>query len=205
MAHSSQDREPQNAGASPVADAPDPGGAPDQRLCVERSVSWPTVDELRELIHQYTVGRARLFKVRQPWAGLLVLGVKDVENRSYRLADCDGLWLIVVSSMSAPSRDMNADMHRRLGHARLADADAVDTRGRILGAVRLRGSAQTVDSVWHNPLDWGWLIDRAIRFQTPIALSPDDRFQIQVSSEHRPQYLGYITQAIEVLMQRDDF
>ena len=52
-----------------------------------------------------TAGDVRMFKVKQPWADLLVKGIKRIENRSYPIvspekADQYPIWLIIVSSKS---------------------------------------------------------------------------------------------------------
>jgi hypothetical protein len=133
----------------------------------------------------------KIVKVKQPWAQALVLGEKDVENRTWPLTpDCGPdrpVWMLVASSKAAPSRALMNDYERRL---RLQwperpplprDAAQGYAYGKILGLVRLRGCYPSWPSVWYNPPDLAWVVDDAWPFATPVDLDPSDGMQTQGS------------------------
>lgn len=93
----------------------------------------------------------RVLSVRQPWASLIVMGEKTVENRTW----------------STPYRGTLA-IHAAL---RL-DADDATTRalprGVILGTVSLCDVVRDADSEWALPGHWHWLLDNAVMLDAPI-------------------------------------
>ena len=168
-------------------------------------------------------GDVDLCKVKQPYADLLVRGIKDCENRSWQLRGCRGrraTWMVVVASRSKPTSLAMKDADERLQAARLGDhtldphhiacnagAEKGSSspphqydRGCIVGMVRVVGCFKTDElpwpTVWHNPGDKAWMVDQAYRFDTPIPLSSDDRFQTRVSLTRRPQYRHAIERAL---------
>ena len=86
--------------------------------------------------------------VRQPWAALIVAGVKDVENRSWR----------------APERIIGARVYIHASDRRADDvADVpvvagVDQRGVIVGSVVVVGCVADAASDWARPDCWHWLL-----------------------------------------------
>lgn len=169
------------------------------------TVPRPSYNELRDLMRQYDDGDLRLLKVKQPWAGLLVLGLKTIENRSWRLSDSAGRWILVVASSPPPSQAALSDMRDRLkrcGHKYEAvqQSTALATYRAIIGAIRLKDTSRAGvdDNVWYNPPDWAWQVDRAVAFgDMSITLAPEDRMQTQVSSKKRRMYADQLRQLFQ--------
>lgn len=84
--------------------------------------------------------------IRQPWASLIIAGLKDVENRgkptSYRGT------LLVHAGLAVDGDAMAA-------HGRLA---AAYPAGAIIGAIDIVGCVQGHDSPWAIEGQWHWLL-----------------------------------------------
>lgn len=113
--------------------------------------------------------------IRQPWAALIVSGIKDVENRNWRLPD-KYLNCTVLVHASAKPRFSKADADRELlarGHKNMASAfprlfNDVDLTGHIVGAVLFSTCRY---SMYHKSLltpwcDMGspfwWMVEKAM-------------------------------------------
>lgn len=157
----------------------------------------------------------RLLKVRNPWAVMLVKGIKDVDNRTWDLKPEGGFpaWVLVVSSKSNPTREMMADLRDRLESevpsntmVLTYDMDPKEYKyGYILGVIKLDGCYDKPPtlSVWHNPPDRAWCVSDAWEFEDPIPLDDDDPFQTQVALAKRPQYHARIEEEIAKLHTKE--
>lgn len=104
--------------------------------------------------------------VKNPWAAAIMLGLKDVENRTFKVR-YKGPLLIHASR----SFDRNAATHPRLGrhfHNSYV-TDLAEQRGVILGFVELK-DCQRIEDV---QLEWAegpvcWLLGRSMIFPEPI-------------------------------------
>jgi predicted transcriptional regulator len=97
----------------------------------------------------------RALTVRQPWAGLIVAGVKAVENRTWRPpADVIGERIAIHAGR----------------HAVDACSYGVDTsaRGAIVGTVRIVDVVRDAESVWAQPDCWHWMLDEASALTVPV-------------------------------------
>ena len=152
--------------------------------------------------------RVRIVKVKQPWATALVRGIKDCENRTWYLPDAEMSWVLVAASKSKPTKAMLTDLYARVARHGGSKAQATQLvaeaprwpRGMIVGAVRLRGcfreDALPHSTPWHNPPDFGWVVDRAVDFASPALLDANDGMQTQVKLVHRPQYVERVADCI---------
>jgi len=93
--------------------------------------------------------------VRQPWASLIVDGVKTVENRSWATTYRGRLWI----HASASRVDAVADYRDIVDNA---------SRGAILGCVRLVDVTTDADSPWATPGQCHWLLADARRLQSAV-------------------------------------
>lgn len=95
----------------------------------------------------------RILTVRQPWASLIVAGVKDIENRTW----------------TTPYRGLIAILASRGRPAPFHGSGAVKTlpRGVILGVVTLADIVETHSSEWFEG-PYGWRLTDAREFVTPI-------------------------------------
>ena len=162
-------------------------------MSVFNSMDKEALDSLIAALHARNV---LIVKVRRPWAGLLALGYKDVENRTWKPPQSNHCWILVAASKHVPTRAECGDALVRLAHCNAPPEVASFQTGpqqasdAIVGAIRIEGVQQhfSSPSVWHNPPDWGWKVDRAVAFETPVALDDDDKFQTKVWLHSRPQY-----------------
>lgn len=123
----------------------------------------------------------RCISVRQPWAMALVLGIKDVENRSWptsyrgpllihagKTLDEDGVYAISADLLT-PWTDAS--------RAKLRDAGVLSVRdltlGAIIGRVDLVDCVRNSQSRWanHETGTWHWCVRNAERFATPVTFS----------------------------------
>ena len=156
----------------------------------------------------------RLLKVKQPWADALVRGLKDCENRTKPLAmGEDPVWVLVVSSMSDPTKKEMQELHKKLEAAKLGAARAFHkieerkeyTKGHIVGMIKVVGCYRERQlpwpTAWHNPPDWAWMIADAWMFDEPLKLDDDDHFQTQVRLGQRKQYIGPLHAQVDLLQE----
>lgn len=104
----------------------------------------------------------RTLTIRQPWAGLVALGVKDVENRSWRPPD------ELVGERFAVHAGRWDDEPRRMKRLEglatsILEHDALDMTGFIVCTVRLVDVMDDHGSPWAVPGQWHWVLDRPKR------------------------------------------
>lgn len=102
--------------------------------------------------------------IRQPYAWLVVNGIKDVENRSRRTHYL-GQILIHAS--------LNRDLLLEDSLSELSDRACIDlpesfNTGGIVGVAEIVGCVREFDSVWKAPDTWGWQLENA----RPLSFRP---------------------------------
>jgi hypothetical protein len=97
----------------------------------------------------------RVLTVHQPWAGLLVDGIKDVENRGWK-TNYRGPLLIHAGAATDPY----------YGRSSLPPNCAVQRA--IVGVVTLFDCVYGYTSAWAEPGQWHWLVGNARAFRHPI-------------------------------------
>lgn len=104
----------------------------------------------------------KCLSVRQPWASLICMGVKDVENRSWRVNDAPGRILIHASSYY--DRYAQGEAEDIVGHP-LPPLPL----GAIIGYVEVYAFTRHSDSEWADEdSSWKWLLRNPHLFKTPI-------------------------------------
>lgn len=101
---------------------------------------------------------ARALTVRQPWAALIVAGIKDVENRTWRTSHT-GL-IAIHASAAYDDAQINAALRRF--------PDLAFRFGAIIGHATLTGCVRDSPSEWAEPGRWHWLLAGA----RPCAVVP---------------------------------
>jgi len=139
--------------------------------------------------------RVKVIKVKQPWALHLVRGIKDCENRSWRI---ESGWIAIASSKAPPTKKLLAELR---GRTRLVPGYAEIPMSayhyqHILGLVKVKccEPGKHRATVWHNPPDYAWMVLDAWEFNEPIPLADDDKFQTLVGLNKRPLYKKEILQ-----------
>lgn len=122
------------------------------------------------------MAKYKVLTVRQPYASLLVNGIKDVENRSRR-TNYRGTVLIhasakmhdVVEKLSGYLQDgvpligIEKDIMREADYA-----ESYDRMSAILGSVDIVDCVQNHPSEWAEKGQWHWVCANARRFEHPI-------------------------------------
>ena len=104
----------------------------------------------------------KCLSVRQPWASLIVAGLKEVENRSWMPRYRGPLLIHAGASMTVSDLDSTA---RRYGIE--VDRSSL-VFGAIIGAVDLIDCKKKVSSRWHVRGQVGWYLANPRRLRTPI-------------------------------------
>ena len=107
----------------------------------------------------------RVLTIRQPWASLIALGHKDIENRTWSTRYRGPL---LIHAASAPS--VNAREAFRLAESLGVYLPAHELPlGRIVGVVRLDGCVSRSESPWfEGPVGWQLSGARALAFDRHI-------------------------------------
>jgi ASCH domain len=96
--------------------------------------------------------------VRQPWAWLITQGIKDIENRSYRLVTLPKRVLIHASSnFPAIEEEDWTQWNAWAGRKIPLEHDI----GGIVGVATITACMRRHGSVWKDPASWGWVLEDA--------------------------------------------
>lgn len=130
----------------------------------------------------------KALSVKQPWAYLLCAGIKDVENRTWRLPEKHIGERILIhasadkkTSMIALTLEQHDNFIGRIDIRRLKPCDQW-LRSAIIGSVRLVGCAINHDSIWAEKCDpvysyktgkiveatYNWIVADPVLFENPI-------------------------------------
>lgn len=111
----------------------------------------------------------RLLNIKQPWANVVVRGIKNVENRRkhiYSTLNFPTEWVMIVASKSKPEKADLSSLQFKLDA--LHRADEMPTHfalGAIVGMVKFVDSTTHSTSIWYNGApDIAWVIGDAISF-----------------------------------------
>lgn len=103
--------------------------------------------------------------VRQPYAWLIVQGIKTLENRSWR-THYRGPLLIHASSNRVDLTEEVRARYGARGRVRMPPLGHYELGG-IIGYVEIVDCVQRSASVWKNPGGWGWVLakGRPLKFR----------------------------------------
>lgn len=114
--------------------------------------------------------------IKQPWASLIVHGIKDIENRTWRCPDkyIGQRVLIHTSATSAEMRNPNSVFTKEqwdsfsLGYQReIICGDGFLTFA-IIGSVEIVGFTVNHPSIWAEKGVYNWVLDNPIIYEKPI-------------------------------------
>ena len=153
------------------------------------------------LLNKFNLDSARLIKVKQPWALHLVRGIKDCENRSWKIPSG---WLVIASSKKKPTTTMMMELRERTktisGYKEPQTGDSFYQH--ILGLIQIQCFAPDKiphASAWHICPNYAWMVSKAVEFKIPIPLAVGDKFQTCVYLANRPVYKKQILEKIAAL------
>ena len=111
----------------------------------------------------------KTLSIKQPWASLIVLGIKDVENRSW-LTDFRGK--IYIHASKVPVRGLWNNLNREQVHEALKsnkiDNYTVLPYGAIIGTVEIVDIVKNYDSIWAEKNQYNWVLKNPVLFDKPI-------------------------------------
>ena len=123
----------------------------------------------------------KVLSVKQPWASLIIAGVKDVENRSWNtnfrgqfaIHACQSIdldnalkaYFVAAKIWKLGLVEAKATMLSLLGVNNLYEDLP---KGCIIGTVELSECTKEVSSLWHFENKYGFYLKNPKKFETPI-------------------------------------
>ena len=110
--------------------------------------------------------------IKQPWASLIVHGIKDNENRTWPCPDKYIGQRVLIHASLKPDREPYMIFND-------VQADAIDNcimdvcgyykqTGAIIGSVEIVGCSINHPSIWAEKGCWNWVLKNAVLFDKPI-------------------------------------
>ena len=117
----------------------------------------------------------KAISIKQPWASLIVHGIKDIENRTWK---CPQKYigqrvLIHASKNFANFWDYPEEITNRINEfLRKISKSGTDWSGypigAIIGSVVIEDCVQNHSSVWAEKGCWNWVLKDAVLFDKPV-------------------------------------
>ena len=111
----------------------------------------------------------KVLTIKQPWADLIVTGVKDIENRTWR-TNYRGRILIHTAKIAVSREDLLAyplpALKRVIGQSCEMLEECVT--GAIIGSVEITDCVMNHTSEWAEPEVWNWVLSNPIKYDHPI-------------------------------------
>jgi len=100
----------------------------------------------------------KALSIKQPWAQLIIIGAKDVENRS-RSTSFRGRFAVHVSLKRASYGDLGLDaIPRNLRESVKPAWESNASAGRVIGTVELVNCIRDSNSIWATDNYWHWVL-----------------------------------------------
>lgn len=112
----------------------------------------------------------KAISIRQPWAILIVLGLKDIENRSWK-TNFRGRVLIHAGKTVSKNgwREMNQKQIDVAANSKMVGAKFNELPfGAIIGSVEIVDCVKNHPSLWAIDGDWNWVLANPVMFPEPI-------------------------------------
>ncbi len=110
--------------------------------------------------------KLRVLTIRQPWAELIIRGIKPVENRTWQTT-YRGSLLIHAAAKYDVDGALDAVQSGQISYG-AAWICATAPRGAIIGQVDLADCVQDSSSEWAEEGCWHWLLENPQVFDEPI-------------------------------------
>ena len=111
----------------------------------------------------------KTLSIKQPWASLIVLGIKDVENRSW---STNFRGKIYIHASKVPVRGLWNNLNREQVHEAIKsnkiDNYTVLPYGAIIGTVEIVDIVRNYDSIWAEKNQYNWVLKNPVLFDKPI-------------------------------------
>lgn len=115
----------------------------------------------------------KALSIIQPWTSLIAVGIKDIENRTWR-TNFRGEFLLHASAKRLPEGWAALTMEQYNAAKRLiCPFGTVNPTGNlpvsaIIGKARLVDCVQNHPSIWAEKGVWHWVLDDVVLFDKPI-------------------------------------
>lgn len=115
----------------------------------------------------------KLLTIKQPWASLICLGIKDVENRTWKHNSLIGEKLLIMSSKT-DVKLANTNASWREEYLRLVQNGTIPSlkllpKGKIIGYVDVVAIEKESESIWSaDASHFKYVLANAHLFKTPI-------------------------------------
>ena len=115
----------------------------------------------------------KLLTIKQPWASLICLGIKDVENRTWQQKSLVGEKLLIMSSKKdidiAKTNAIWRDEYFRLVKNGVIPSLELLPKGKIIGYVDVVDIKNEYDSIWAaDASHFKYVLKNAHLFKTPL-------------------------------------
>jgi len=104
----------------------------------------------------------KALSVKQPFAWLIVAGLKDIENRSW---STNYRGSVLIHATAKPDREMMEDLEPFCDDAGIPVPEIVN--GAIIGQVDIVDCVNRSDSEWFEG-PFGWVLENPVEFTEPI-------------------------------------
>ena len=111
---------------------------------------------------------AKAITIKNPWAHLIAVGIKDVENRTWR-TKYRGKVLIHASQKIEYYKNLTLVQLKSLDHEnqrKVVKQDFITSA--IIGSVEIADCIQNSKSIWAVQDHWHWVLKNPVLFDTPI-------------------------------------
>lgn len=112
----------------------------------------------------------KAISIKQPWASLIVHGIKNIENRSWR-TNFRGRVLIHASASHGRKFSVDlTDAQTKAAFATIAKETMFGNMpfGSIIGSVEIVDCVQNHPSIWADKVVYNWVLANPILFPEPI-------------------------------------
>ena len=106
----------------------------------------------------------KALSIRQPWAELIIMGVKDVENRSWATEHRGSLIIHAARTLDVSKEELK-EYAEQYGF----DPDNL-VYGALIGIVEVVDCTMMVSSDWHYKGQYGWYLKNPKRLEVPVLM-----------------------------------
>lgn len=110
--------------------------------------------------------------IKQPWASMIVEGIKDIENRTWKCPQKHIGHRVLIHASAKPVAGFPCEALTPIQYATVFNAGKLDALngpcGAIIGSVEIEDCVQNALSIWAEKGLWHWKLRNPILFDKPI-------------------------------------
>lgn len=111
----------------------------------------------------------KVLTAKQPWASLIVEGIKDIENRTW---NTNYRGRILIHSSKMPEKGLPCEVLNSMQYSVVFTANSLNAlvgeNGVILGSIEIVDCVLNHPSIWAEVGTYNWVLANPIKFETPI-------------------------------------